>query len=53
MGRDLIDVRAAAMELESKERPCYMLNDTEAAQVEDDQALEEELPGYLASFNQA
>jgi formylmethanofuran dehydrogenase subunit E len=33
-------------------RPCYMCNDTEATQDEIDQAIEEELPGYLASFNQ-
>jgi hypothetical protein len=33
-------------------RPCYMCNDTEAAQDEIDQALEEDFPGYLASFNQ-
>jgi late competence protein required for DNA uptake (superfamily II DNA/RNA helicase) len=31
-------------------RPCYMLNDTEATQEEIDQALEEDFPGYLASF---
>ena len=34
-------------------RPCYMLNDTEATQGEIDQALEEDFPGYLASFNDA
>ena len=34
-------------------RPCYMCNDTEATQDEIDQALEEDFPGYLASFNQA
>ena len=33
-------------------RPCYMLNDTDATQEEIDQALEEDFPGYLASFNQ-
>ena len=33
-------------------RPCYMCNDTEATQEEIDQALEEDFPGYLASFNQ-
>jgi hypothetical protein len=32
-------------------RPCYMCNDTEASQEEIDQALEEDFPGYLASFN--
>ena len=31
-------------------RPCYMCNDTEATQKEIDQALEEDFPGYLASF---
>ena len=31
-------------------RPCYMCNDTEANQGEIDQALEEDFPGYLASF---
>ena len=31
--------------------PCYMCNDTDATQAESDQALEEDLPGYLASFN--
>ena len=34
-------------------RPCYLCNDTEATQDEIDQALEENFPGYLASFNQA
>jgi hypothetical protein len=34
-------------------RPCYMCNDTEASQEEIDQALEEDFPGYLASFKQA
>ena len=34
-------------------RPCYMCNDTDATQEEIDQALEEDYPGYLASFNQA
>ena len=33
-------------------RPCYMLNDTEATQEEIDQALDEDFPGYLASFSQ-
>ena len=33
-------------------RPCYMNNDTDATQDEIDQALEEDFPGYLASFNQ-
>ena len=33
-------------------RPCYMCNDTEATQEEIDQALEEDFPGYLASFKQ-
>jgi hypothetical protein len=33
-------------------RPCYMCNDTDATQEEIDQALEEDFPGYLASFNQ-
>jgi hypothetical protein len=33
-------------------RPCYMRNDTDATQEEIDQALEEDFPGYLASFNQ-
>ena len=33
-------------------RPCYMCNDTDAPQEEIDQALEEDFPGYLASFNQ-
>lgn len=31
-------------------RPCYMCNDTEATQEDIDQALEEDFPGYLASF---
>jgi hypothetical protein len=31
-------------------RPCYMCNDTDATQDEIDQALEEDFPGYLASF---
>jgi len=31
-------------------RPCYMCNDTDATQEEIDQAIEEEFPGYLASF---
>jgi len=34
-------------------RPCYMCNDTDATQEEIDQALEEDFPGYLASFNQS
>lgn len=34
-------------------RPCFMCNDTDATQDEIDQALEEDFPGYLASFNQA
>ena len=33
-------------------RPCYMCNDTDATQEEIDQALDEDFPGYLASFNQ-
>jgi formylmethanofuran dehydrogenase subunit E len=33
-------------------RPCYMCNDTDATQEEIDQALEEDFPGYLASFKQ-
>ena len=33
-------------------RPCYMCNDTEATTEEIDQALEEDFPGYLASFNE-
>ena len=33
-------------------RPCYMCNDTDATQEEIDQALEEEFPGYLASFTE-
>lgn len=31
-------------------RPCYMCNDTDATQAEIDQAIEEDFPGYLASF---
>jgi late competence protein required for DNA uptake (superfamily II DNA/RNA helicase) len=31
-------------------RPCFMLNDTEATQEEIDQAIEQDFPGYLASF---
>jgi hypothetical protein len=31
-------------------RPCYLCNDTDATQEEIDQALEEDFPGYLASF---
>lgn len=31
-------------------RPCYMCNDTDATQFEIDQALEQDFPGYLASF---
>jgi hypothetical protein len=31
-------------------RPCYMCNDTDATQEERDQALQEDFPGYLASF---
>jgi hypothetical protein len=31
-------------------RPCYMYNDTEATREDIDQALEEDFPGYLASF---
>ena len=34
-------------------RSCYMCNDTEATQDEIDQAIEENLLGYLASFKQA
>jgi len=34
-------------------RPCYMCNDTSATQAEIDQAIEEDFPGYLASFNQS
>ena len=34
-------------------RPCYMCNDTDATQEEIDQALEEDFPEYLASFNQS
>jgi len=33
-------------------RPCFMCNDTDATQEEIDQALEEDFPGYLATFNQ-
>ena len=33
-------------------RPCFMCNDTDATQEEIDHALEEDFPGYLASFNQ-
>ena len=33
-------------------RPCYMCNDTDATQEEIDQALEQDFPGYLASFNE-
>ena len=33
-------------------RPCYMCNDTDATQEEIDQALAEDFPGYLASFNE-
>jgi hypothetical protein len=33
-------------------RPCYLCNDTDATQEEIDQALEEDFPGYLASFSQ-
>jgi hypothetical protein len=33
-------------------RPRYMCNDTDASQEEIDQALEEDFPGYLASFNE-
>ena len=33
-------------------RPCYMCNETDATQEEIDQALEEDFPGYLASFNE-
>ena len=33
-------------------RPCYMCNDTGATRAEIDQALDEDFPGYLASFNQ-
>jgi hypothetical protein len=32
-------------------RPCYMCNDAEATQDEIDQALEEDFPWYLESFN--
>jgi formylmethanofuran dehydrogenase subunit E len=31
-------------------RPCYLCNDTDATQEEIDQAIEEDFPGYLASF---
>ena len=31
-------------------RPCYICNDTDATQTEIDHALEEDFPGYLASF---
>jgi hypothetical protein len=31
-------------------RPCYMCNDTDATQEEIDQAIEEDFPGYFASF---
>jgi hypothetical protein len=34
-------------------RPCCLLNDTDATRQEIDQALEEDFPGYLASFKQA
>ena len=34
-------------------RPCFMCNKMEATQAEIDQALEEDFPGYLASFNQS
>ena len=34
-------------------RPCYMLNDTDATQEEIDQAIEEDSPGYFASFRQS
>jgi hypothetical protein len=33
-------------------RPRYLCNDTDATQEEIDQAIEEDFPGYLASFNQ-
>jgi hypothetical protein len=33
-------------------RPCYLCNDTDATQAEIDQAIEEDFPGYLASFNE-
>jgi len=33
-------------------RPCFMHNDTDATQDDIDQVLEEDFPGYLASFNQ-
>jgi hypothetical protein len=32
-------------------RPCFMCNDTEAAQAVIDQAIEVDFPGYLDSFN--
>jgi len=32
-------------------RPCFMCNDTDATQAEIDQAIEEDFPGYFASFN--
>ena len=31
-------------------RPCYLCNDTDATQDEIDQVLDEDFPGYLASF---
>ena len=31
-------------------RPCFMCNDTDATQAEIDQAIEEDFPGYFASF---
>lgn len=31
-------------------RPYFMCNDTDPTQAEIDQALEEDFPGYLASF---
>jgi hypothetical protein len=34
-------------------RPCYLCNDTDATHDEIDQALEEDFPGYWASFKQA
>ena len=34
-------------------RPCHMCNETEATQEEIDRAIEEDFPGYLASFNQS
>ena len=33
-------------------RPCYMCNDTDATQAKIDQVIEEDFPGYLASFKQ-